>query len=160
MKNIFDILIQSISLIWKILTNTTLAWDEIVKEKTNLKTALDKYDEKEMIKARGQFERILQLKKNTWLVNYYLALCDYHIAVTAMESKDNEKIKKYTQSGLELVGKSLLDRDNFADTYVLKLSFDYIRFQYKMDNRQSIISTGTANEDSAKKYNPTNAIVS
>ncbi len=35
MKHIFDILIQSISLIWKLLTNTTLAWDEIVKEKSS-----------------------------------------------------------------------------------------------------------------------------
>jgi hypothetical protein len=109
-----------------------------------------------MIKARGQFERILQLKKNTWLVNYYLALCDYHIAVTAMESKDNEKIKKYTQSGLELIGKSLLDRDNFADTYVLKLSLDYNRFQYEMDKMQSIIADVTADEENAKKYDPTN----
>ncbi|MBP9095120.1 MAG: hypothetical protein KBG21_00845 [Ignavibacteria bacterium] len=141
--------------------NTILKADDdftnaIVKAKTSLKTALDKYDEKEMIKARGQFERILQLKKNTWLVNYYLALCDYHIAVTAMESKDNEKIKKYTQSGLELVGKSLLDRDNFADTYVLKLSLDYNRFQYEMDKMQSIIADVTADEENAKKYDPTN----
>jgi len=128
----------------------------VVKAKETLKTAIDKYDEKEMVKARGQFERILQLKKNVWLVNYYLALCDYHIATTAMESKDNEKIKKYTQSGLDLIAKSILDRDNFSDSYVLKLSLDYNRFQYEMDKMQSIIADVTADEESAKKYDPTN----
>lgn len=128
----------------------------IVKAKETLKTAMEKYDEKEMIKARGQFERILQLKKNTWLVNYYLALCDYHIATTAMESKDNDKIKKYTQSGLDLIGKSIIERDNFSDSYVLKLSLDYNRFQYEMDKMQSIIADVTADEESAKKYDPTN----
>lgn len=141
--------------------NTVLKADDdftkaIVKAKTSLKSALDNYDEKEMVKARGQFERILQLKKNTWLVNYYLALCDYNIATTGMQSKDNEKVKKYTQSGIELIDKSILERDNFADSYVLKMSLNYNRFQYEMDKMQSIIADVTDAEETAKKLDPTN----
>ncbi|MBS1514665.1 MAG: hypothetical protein JSS63_06520 [Bacteroidetes bacterium] len=141
--------------------NTALKADDdftkaMVKAKQSLKTAVDKYDEKEMIKARGQFERILQLKKNTWLVNYYLALCDYNISTTGMEKKDNDKIKKYTQSGLDLLEKSILERDNFGDAYVLKMSLEYNRFQYEMDKMQTIIADVTAAEESAKKYDPTN----
>lgn len=141
--------------------NTVLKADDdftkaIVKAKASLRTAINKYDEKEMIKARGQFERILQLKKNTWLVNYYLALCDYNISTTGMESKDNDKVKKYTQSGLELLDKSILERDNFADAYVLRMSLTYNRFQYEMDKMQSIIADVTAAEETAKKLDPTN----
>ena len=129
--------------------NTVLKADDdftnaIVKAKATLKSAINKYDEKEMIKARGQFERILQLKKNVWLVNYYLALCDYNIATTGMQTKDNDKVKKYTQSGLDLLEKSALERDNFADTYVLKMALEYNRFQYEMDKMQSIIADVTA----------------
>lgn len=141
--------------------NTVLKADDdftkaIVKAKASLRTAINKYDEKEMIKARGQFERILQLKKNTWLVNYYLALCDYNISTTGMESKDNDKVKKYTQSGLELLDKSILERDNFADAYVLRMSLNYNRFQYEMDKMTSIIADVTAAEETAKKLDPTN----
>jgi len=141
--------------------NTVLKADDdftkaIVKAKASLKTAMNNYDEKEMIKARGQFERILQLKKNVWLVNYYLALCDYNIATTGMQTKDNDKVKKYTQSGLDLLEKSALERDNFADTYVLKMALTYNRFQYEMDKMQSIIADVTAADETAKKLDPTN----
>jgi len=128
----------------------------MVKAKKNLKTALDKFDEKAMMKSRGDFERILQLKKSTWLVYYYMALIDYNIATTAMQSEDKDKIKKYTESGLELIDKSLLERDNFSDTYVLKMSLLYNRFQYEMDKMQDIIAQVTEADANAKKYDPTN----
>lgn len=142
--------------------NTVLKADDddftkaIVKAKKNFQSAMDKYDEKEMMKSRGEFERILQLKKNTWLVNYYLALVDYNISTTGMTTQDNAKVKKYTQSGLELLEKSILERDNFADAYILKMSLNYNRFQYEMDKMQSIISDVTAAEETAKKLDPTN----
>lgn len=141
--------------------NTVLKADDdftkaIVKAKKNFKSAMDKYDEKEMIKSRGEFERILQLKKNVWLVNYYLALVDYNIATTGMQTKDNDKVKKYTQSGLDLLEKSMVERDNFADAYVLKMALEYNRFQYEMDKMQSIIADVTTADETAKKLDPTN----
>ncbi len=141
--------------------NTVLKADDdfskaIVKAKKNFKSAMDKYDEKEMVKSRGEFERILQLKKNVWLVNYYLALCDYNIATSGMLAKDNDKVKKYTQSGLDLLEKSTIERDNFADAYVLKMSLEYNRFQYEMDKMQSIIADVQTAEETAKKLDPTN----
>jgi len=38
--------------------------------------AADKNDKAAMLKVRGDFERILQLKKNEWMVNYYLGFVD------------------------------------------------------------------------------------
>lgn len=141
--------------------NTVLKADDdfskaIVKAKKNFKSAMDKFDEKEMVKSRGEFERILQLKKNVWLVNYYLALVDYNIATTGIQTKDNDKVKKYTQSGLDFLEKSTLERDNFADSYVLKLALEYNRFQYEMDKMQSIIADVQTAEETAKKLDPTN----
>src|SRR6059036_3436274 len=79
--------------------------EAIVKAKKDLKTALDKFDKDDLLKARGKFERILQLKKNEWLVNYYLAFVDLELSYVAMQDKKNDDMKKYTESSLKLLNK-------------------------------------------------------
>ena len=59
----------------------------MLKAKKHLKEAMDKMDETKIVKSRGEFERILQLKKDMWLVNYYIALADYGLSM-------NEKIRE------------------------------------------------------------------
>lgn len=117
--------------------------DAMAKAKSNLKAAVNKFDEKGMVKARGEFERILQLKQDPWLVNYYIAYADYNIALTGMENPekpDVEKIKKYTQSGLEALDKSVDVKDNFADAYILRMFLNFNRWNYEQDKMNEIIS--------------------
>lgn len=128
----------------------------MLKAKKNLKTAMDNYDESEIIKSRGQFERILQLKEKTWLVNYYIALADYGLAMSAMSKQDNDKLKKYTESGIAVINKSIDEYPDFADSYVLLESFNFNRWQYEQDKMQDIISASQSADAEAKRLEPDN----
>ena len=68
--------------------------DAIIKSKKKLLEAGSKNDPAALLKVRGDFERILQLKKNEWLVNYYLAYVDFILSYTAMDKKNNDDVKK------------------------------------------------------------------
>lgn len=128
----------------------------IMKAKTALKTAENNSTEKELLKVRGNFERLLQLKKNTWLVNYYLAVCDLDIAGANYYPLNKDAIKKYTESGLALVNKSIDEKSDFSDSYVLKLSLEFNRWQYEPEMMNDIIAASKTAEDMGLKYDPTN----
>ncbi|HMS66352.1 MAG TPA: hypothetical protein PKD83_14000 [Ignavibacteria bacterium] len=128
----------------------------MLKAKKSLKEAMDKGDEAKIIKARGQFERILQLKKDVWLVNYYMALSDYGLATTGMGSNDTERIKKYTQSGIDVLNKSIDENPEFADSYILLETLNFNRWQYEQDKMQEIISATQSADAEAKKLEPNN----
>ncbi len=131
--------------------------DAMLKAKKNLQTAMNTNDEKALMKVRGEFERILQLKKQEWIVNYYIAVADYSIASTAMgEKPDKEKLKKYTESGLSYLEKSILVRDDFSDSYVLKYALNFNRWVYEQDKMSDIIAQSTEARDKAEKLDAEN----
>lgn len=128
----------------------------MLKAKKNLKTAMDNNDEAALIKVRGQFERILQLKEKKWLVNYYIALADYGLALTAMSKQDKDKLKKYTESGIGVINKSIDEYPEFADSYVLLETLNFNRWQYEQDKMQDIITATQSADAEAKKLEPDN----
>jgi tetratricopeptide (TPR) repeat protein len=130
----------------------------IMKAKKNLHTAMNNFEEKDLLKVRGEFERILQLKKNMWIVNYWIAYIDYSIATSAMEekSRDNDKVKKYTESALALTDKSMEEKDDFADTYVLRMSLNFNRWFYESDKMEDILSGTNQAEEKVKKLDASN----
>lgn len=128
----------------------------MMKAKKNLKEAMDNTDETKLIKVRGQFERILQLKKDIWLVNYYIALSDYGLSMTGMSSNKADVIKKYTLSGIDVINKSIDENPEFADSYVLLENLNFNRWQYEQDKMQEIISATQSADDAAKKLDPNN----
>jgi len=133
--------------------------EAMMKAKKNLQTAMNTSDEKAMMKVRGEFERILQLKKQEWIVNYYIALVDYSFATTAMneaEGSNKDKLKKYNQSALTYIEKSILLRDDFADAYVLKYALNFNRWVYEQDKMADIMTQTTEAKEKAEKYEPTN----
>ncbi len=130
--------------------------DAMLKAKKNLKSAADTFNKEELIKVRGEFERIKQLKKDIWLVDYYIAYTDYNIALTDMESEDKDEIKKYTESGLDVVNKSIDLRYDFSDAYVLKVSLNFNRWQYEPEKMNDIISEVKEANILAKKYDANN----
>jgi tetratricopeptide (TPR) repeat protein len=130
--------------------------DAVVKAKKDLKTALDKFNKDDLIKARGKFERILQLKKNEWLVNYYIAFVDLELSYVAMQDKKNDEMKKYTESSLKLLDKVTDAKDGFAEAYILKMAANANRWNYEMDKMNDIIAKGAEAEEMAKKLDPDN----
>jgi tetratricopeptide (TPR) repeat protein len=130
--------------------------DAILKAKKNLKSAENKSDEKALIKVRGEFERILQLKKNTWIVYYYLSYTDFTIASTYMKDQVKDKIKKYTESGFEMINKSIEGNPDFSDSYVMQMLLNFNRWIYEQDKMNDIISATTAADEMAKKLDPNN----
>lgn len=128
----------------------------MLKAKKSLKAAMDNNDEAALIKVRGQFERILQLKEKKWLVNYYIALSDYGLALSSMNKEDKEKLKKYTESGISVINKSIDENPEFADSYVLLETFHFNRWQYEQDKMQDIISATQSADAEAKKLEPEN----
>lgn len=128
----------------------------ILKAKKNLKTAMDKSDETLLLKSRGEFERILQLKEKTWLVNYYIALSDYGLATAAMVKENTDNVKKYTQSGIDVINKSIDEYPDFADSYVLLLGLNFNRWQYEQEKMQDIIAASESADQSASKLDKNN----
>ncbi|MBK9333425.1 MAG: hypothetical protein IPM96_13730 [Ignavibacteria bacterium] len=128
----------------------------ILKGKKTLKEGMDKSDEVILKKARGQFERILQLKQQPWLVNYYIALADYGLATTGMVKEDKETIKKYTESGINVINKSIDENPEFCDSYVLLESLNFNRWQYEQEKMQEIIAATQSADAQAKKLDAEN----
>nr|MBA3706654.1 hypothetical protein [Bacteroidota bacterium] len=126
------------------------------KAKKNLKTAMNKSDESMLKKSRGEFERILQLKEDLWLVNYYIAYSDYGLSINAGKDKKTEQVKKYTQSGIDVINKSIDTNPEFADAFVLLEALNFNRWQYEQEKMQEIISATQSAEESASKLEPGN----
>jgi len=130
--------------------------EAMLNAKKNLKAAADNFSKEELIKVRGEFERIKQLKKDIWLVDYYIAYTDYNIALTEMESEDKEEIEKYTKSGLDVINKSIELKDDFSDSYVLKVSLNFNRWQFEPGQMNDIISEVKEANILAEKYDADN----
>jgi hypothetical protein len=128
----------------------------MLKAKKNLTKAMNKSDAASLTKSRAEFERILQLKKDLWLVNYYIALADYGLSLNASISQNTEMLKKYTQSGIDILNKSLDENPEFADSYVLLEALNFNRWQYEQEKMQDIISASQSADEGAKKIDPNN----
>lgn len=133
--------------------------DAILDAKANLKGAMNTMDKSEVIKVRGQFERILQLQKDEWLVNYYIALCDYMIGVSEMTTQEAgaiEKMKEYNEAGLDRIEGVISQKSDFSDAYVLKMFLNFSRWTYEQDQMNDIIDVDMNTEPKARQYGEKN----
>jgi tetratricopeptide (TPR) repeat protein len=130
--------------------------DAMLKARKSLTEASEKNDEASLKKARGQFERILQLKKDPWLVNYYIALADYSLSMTGSASNDQKTVKQYTESGITTLQKSIDLKPDFAESYILMKALNFNRWQYEQEKMQEIISATSAADAEAAKLEPEN----
>jgi tetratricopeptide (TPR) repeat protein len=129
--------------------------DAIMKVKKKMREKQDN-SEQSLLKIRGDFERILQLKKNQWLVDYYLGLVDMLISYQAAEKKDMDAVKKYTESSLDVLNKATDMKDDFAEAYILKFAVTSNRWMYEPNKMNDIIASQSEAKDLAKKYDPDN----
>lgn len=130
--------------------------DAMVKTIKKLDAINDISDRAAVTKVRGDFERILQLKKNTWMVNYYMAMCDLLTAWSYMDAKDNDNIKKYNESCIDLLNKATDAKDDFAEAYVLKMSAQANRWIYEPAKMNDIIAKSSEAKEIAKQKDPNN----
>jgi tetratricopeptide (TPR) repeat protein len=130
--------------------------DAIVKAKKKLNEAANKNDKAELLKIRGDFERILQLKKNEWMINYYMASIDFILSYGAIEANNNEELKKYTESSLSLLDKSTDANDEFAEAWIMKLAVNSNRWIYDMQKMNDIIGKLSEAKEKAMKLEPEN----
>jgi tetratricopeptide (TPR) repeat protein len=130
--------------------------DAIIRAKKDFLAASNKNDKAALTKVRGQFERILQLKKSEWLVDYYLADVDLVLSYTAIQDKNNDDLKKYTESSMKLLDKCTDLKDDFAEAYILKMAVNGNRYMYEMDKMNDIIAKQSEAKDKAKRLEPDN----
>ncbi len=130
--------------------------DAMVKAVKKMGDAADKNDKAALTKVRGDFERILQLKKNEWMVNYYLGSLDYMLSRFAADEKNNDDVKKYTESAIALLDKSTDVNDQFADAFIMKMAVQGNRWQYEPNKMNDIIAKTTEAKDKAYKLEPEN----
>lgn len=161
MKKLF--LIFFVSIVTLLSVNKTYAddfSDAVIKARKNLDGIQDLTDRTKLLKVRGDFERILQLKKNVWMVNYYLALVDLLTSWSYMNMEtgknDNDNVKKYTESSISLLDKATELKDDFAEAYILKMSAQGNRWIYEFEKMNDIITSLTTAKDMAKKLEPDN----
>lgn len=130
--------------------------DAMLKTIKKMDAASDKNDKAAVLKVRGDFERILQLKKNEWMVNYYIGSIDYTLSRFAGEEKNNDDVKKYTESAISLFDKCTDVKDDFADAYIMKMAVQSNRWQYEPNKMNDIIAKSTEAKDIAYKLEPEN----
>ncbi len=130
--------------------------DAMLKAIKKMDDASDKNDKAAVLKVRGDFERILQLKKNEWMVNYYIGSIDYALSRFAGEEKNTDDVKKYTESAISLFDKCTDVKDDFADAYIMKMAVQSNRWQYEPNKMNDIIAKSTEAKDIAMKLEPEN----
>jgi hypothetical protein len=158
MKNvILTILVLAVAMLG---TNTLFAddyTDAMAKATKKLDGVKDLSDRTAVQKIRGDFERILQLKKNQWMVNYYMAMCDLLLSWSYMgENTDKDNVKKYTESSLDLLNASTDMKDDFSEAYILKMSATSNRWIYEPEKMNDILAKNAEAQDMAKKLDPNN----
>lgn len=129
--------------------------DAIMKVKKKWKENTDN-SEQGLLKIRGDFERILQLKKNQWLVDYYMGMVDMLISYRMAEKKDMDAVKKYTESSIDMLNKATDLKDDFAEAYILKFAVSSNRWMYEPNKMNDILSFQAEAKDLAKKHDPDN----
>lgn len=134
--------------------------DAIIKAKKNLHAMNDSSDRTKLLKVRGDFERTLQLKKNEWMTDYWLAFVDILTAWSYMDitngKSDKDNIKKYTESCISLLDKATNIKDDFADAYILKMAAQGNRWMYEPDKMNDIITKMSDAKETAKKLDANN----
>jgi tetratricopeptide (TPR) repeat protein len=157
MKLIFSTIIFTLTLLFFVQLSKADDFSEAIsKAKKKLYESEGKNDINALLKVRGDFERILQLKKNEWLVNYYLGFVDFIISYEYVEKKDNDALKKYTESSIALLDKCTDLKEDFAEAWILKLAVNSNRWMYEPQKMNDILARQTEAKDMSKKYDENN----
>jgi len=77
------------------------------------------FDQLEMFKARGLFERAIEADDENYLAHYYLAYTDYNLAIYFMQKKEDEQFRSYSESSEKKIKELIKENDSDAETVSL-----------------------------------------
>jgi tetratricopeptide (TPR) repeat protein len=95
--------------------------DQIIQARSLLEQGYYHWDEAKMQESLAQFQRLLHLEKEEWLIRFYIAFADYRLGTFYME-KDKKKAGKFLNDALNQLKKSQKQNDSFTESYALMSS--------------------------------------
>ncbi len=91
----------------------------IIEGNAKITQGYNQWDETAMKEARAYFERLIDMGEETWLVNYYIAYCDYRLTTYYFGREDKKMAGKYINDGIERLENSLKANNDFVDAHCL-----------------------------------------
>jgi len=95
----------------------------ILQGKEKIESARLQWNRKGMLEARAVFERLLIKSDKDWLLNYYIAYCDYRLTNYAFGENDKKAARKYVSDGIKKLKACVNEKSDCADAYALLSSF-------------------------------------
>jgi len=101
-----------------------------IEGEKKLEQAYYQWSEKGLLESRAYFQRLSEISGRKWLALYYTGLCDYRLSHYYQQKDDKEKAEQYNSEGIEILEKSIEEKDDFSDSQVLLASLygSYIGF--------------------------------
>jgi tetratricopeptide (TPR) repeat protein len=93
--------------------------DLIEKGKALLYSGNVHFDQSEIFKARGMFERALASDEDNYLAKYYFAYTDYNLAVYFMQKKEAGQFRKFSDSSEKILQELINENGSDAETVSL-----------------------------------------
>ncbi len=91
---------------------------KLLEARTVLHNGYTHWSETEMQEGVAQFERLLSLEKEKWLVHYYIGLGQYRLGVFHMEN-DKKKSGYFYNEAIDHLKMSISENDTFPECYAL-----------------------------------------
>jgi len=93
--------------------------DFILSGKKIIHSALEHWNEQEMMNARAHFERGLHLNDKEWLFRYYVAYCNDQLVHYYQSKGDKKTALTYLNDGIKQLNEVIKLNKDFADGYGL-----------------------------------------
>lgn len=121
-NEVMRVLLTGLILFLHVLSGQTLS-DYIVQGKEEIKSAYSLWDQQKMLEARAYFERVLAMGEQEWLLNYYIAYCDYRLSTYAVSENDEKAARDYINDGIDRLERSTEENPEFGEAFALMSSF-------------------------------------
>lgn len=95
----------------------------VIQGKEKIESAYLHWDKNGMLEARAFFERILSKTDQVWLLNYYIAYCNYRLTAYAFSENNKKEANMYVNDGIKRLNACLDSKLDCADAYALLSSF-------------------------------------
>jgi tetratricopeptide (TPR) repeat protein len=98
--------------------------DELILQgKRMIKDANSQWNQEEMLTARSFFENISDLDSRKWLLDYYIAYCDYRLMNYAFSKNDKKAVERFVDHGIEKLEEYMELKTGSSDAHALLSSF-------------------------------------
>ncbi len=93
--------------------------DRIIQARNLLQQGTNQRDKAMMQESLTQFQNLLPMKKQAWLVHFYIAFADFRMGIYYNMEHDKKKAGKYFDSAIDQLKKSQELNDSFPESFAL-----------------------------------------